>query len=77
MKIACLNSAQATQVLPDLASLLYDAVNGGASIGFLPSLSPQEAGLYWREVIEALNKPSRIMLIAQSESAGAGTVQLN
>jgi ribosomal protein S18 acetylase RimI-like enzyme len=75
--IARLDAEQATQVLPDLIALLRDAVDGGASIGFLPPLSAQEAEAYWREVIDALKKPYRIMLIARSDGAVAGTVQLN
>lgn len=77
MEISRLSAEQATRLLPDLVTLLRDAVDGGASIGFLPPLSYQEAESYWLEVIEVLEKPNRIMLIVRNDGALAGTVQLN
>jgi ribosomal protein S18 acetylase RimI-like enzyme len=35
----------------DLASLLVDTVEGGASVGFLLPLAPDEAATWWREVL--------------------------
>jgi ribosomal protein S18 acetylase RimI-like enzyme len=34
-----------------LAALLVDAVEGGASVGFLSPFAPEEAAAWWREVL--------------------------
>lgn len=77
MEISRVDAEKVTQVLPELVELLRDAVDGGASIGFLPPLAREEAETYWHKVVDALKKPNRIMLIARNEGAVVGTVQLN
>jgi len=77
VEISRLDAEQATQVLLDIVEILQDAVDGGASIGFLPPLSHEEAKAYWLEVIDALKKLYRILLIARENGAIVGTVQLN
>ena len=54
MDISRLTALQATSQLPGLAALLQDAVASGASVGFLPPLSAEEALAYWQEVIAAV-----------------------
>jgi ribosomal protein S18 acetylase RimI-like enzyme len=65
------------QALPELVSLLQDAVDTGASVGFLLPLTTEEAHSYWQEVILAIQKQSRILLVARREKAIVGTVQLD
>src|SRR5438445_29181 len=77
MNIQRLNASQAAARLPELAALLQDAVGSGASVGFLPPLSDAEAADYWREVVQALHEPWRILLIATRDAELAGTVQLD
>jgi acetyltransferase len=77
MKIERLTSDTATEVLPELAALLQDAVNSGASIGFLLPITDEDATNYWQEVVQALRGPNRILLIAQIEGKFVGTVQLD
>jgi acetyltransferase len=77
MNIQRLTSESAVQLLPKLAALLEDAVASGASIGFLPPLTYENAINYWREVITALKDPYRILLVAQIDQAIVGTVQLD
>jgi ribosomal protein S18 acetylase RimI-like enzyme len=77
MKIQRLNPDTAVDVIPKLALLLQDAVTSGASIGFLPPLSEDEAANYWREVVMALQSPHRILLVAQVDDEVVGTVQLD
>jgi ribosomal protein S18 acetylase RimI-like enzyme len=58
-----------------LVSLLVDAVDGGASIGFLPPLGEAEAGAYWDTVATALHEGSRLLLAARApEGPHAGTI---
>ncbi len=62
----------------ELAALLCDAVDSGASIGFLPPLGADEAGAYWDTVRGALDDGSRVLL--GSWGAGdllVGSVQLD
>lgn len=66
-----------TTAIPQLASLLQDAVASGASIGFLLPLSQEEALGYWQEVAKAIEGPNRILLAAQTDHEIAGTVQLD
>ena len=80
--IRTINAADAAALQPQLVTLLQHSVDDGASIGFLPPLSADEAGAYWQSVQAALAGPYRVMLVAE-EGAGAngeqvvGTVQLD
>ncbi len=62
--IASLTPEQAEKSIDQLAGLLMDAVESGASVGFLPPLGEQEALAYWREVIAAMQQRRRVMLEA-------------
>ena len=77
MNIQRLNATQAVARLPELAALLQDAVQSGASVGFLLPLAEAEAAEYWREVAGALRGPWRVLLIATRDGELAGTVQLD
>jgi len=57
----------------ELAALLIDAVDGGASIGFLAPLAVHEAIRYWTSVSESL---TCITLVAESGRKIVGSVQL-
>lgn len=58
-----------------LAELLQDAVEGGASVGFLPPLPRQEAAAFWERAVADL--PGRIILVAREAGGGIlGSVQL-
>jgi ribosomal protein S18 acetylase RimI-like enzyme len=53
-----------------LADLLVDVVNDGASVGFLPPLSRDEAARYWR----GLPMRELILFVARGERGIVGTV---
>ena len=59
----------------ELSALLMDAVEGGASVGFLSPLSPEEAAGYWRSVADALSWGLEL-LVAKDGGRTVGTVQL-
>jgi acetyltransferase len=63
-------------VLPELISLLQDAVASGASVGFLPPLSEEEACQYWRTVFHELTQGVHILLAARDAGHVVGSVQL-
>ena len=64
------------EILPELGALLKDAVDSGASIGFMPPLLDGEAVAYWQEVAASLANGRRVMLIAVNAEKVVGTVQL-
>ena len=59
----------------DLAHLLLDAIASGASVGFLDSLSADDAAEWWRAKIASAD-PRAVFLVARDAEGIAGTVQL-
>jgi acetyltransferase len=76
MQIELLTSRTAHKKLADLIELLQDAVDSGASVGFLPPLSREAASDYWRSVIGDLDAGHRLLLGAMDGSRLVGSVQL-
>lgn len=70
------SAEQAEEHIGQLADLLIDAVDSGASVGFLPPLVVADARAYWRDVIAAMREGSRVLLIALEDGAIQGSVQL-
>lgn len=63
--------------LEALADVLCDAVNHGASIGFIPPLDKDTARNYWADEVQpALPSGQRILLIAKRDGCVVGTAQL-
>jgi acetyltransferase len=60
----------------ELAALLVDSVESGASIGFVPPLPMSEALAYWDELSADLQRGTRLLLVALIENCVAGSVQL-
>jgi GNAT superfamily N-acetyltransferase len=63
-------------LLPALAELLREAVDGGASLGFLPPLPHHEARRYWLSLRPELRGGSRLLFGAYVADRLAGTGQL-
>jgi GNAT superfamily N-acetyltransferase len=59
----------------ELAQLLLDAVASGASVGFLDSLSADDAAEWWRAKLASAD-PRAVFLVARDAEGIAGTVQL-
>ncbi|MBO2012734.1 GNAT family N-acetyltransferase [Hymenobacter negativus] len=74
-----LSAAEARVLLPQLHELLHDAVDSGASVGFLPPLATAEAQEYWQSVFAAMEAGHRLLLVARapSETDLLGAVQLD
>ena len=70
-QISEITSAQAQQ----LAKILLDAVNDGASVGFLEPFSLSDAASYWLKVNLALNDKHRLWIVLENDLIIA-TVQL-
>lgn len=75
--VRSLTADEAAARVPQLAALLIDAVESGASVGFLPPLTEAEAAQYWGKVVEALRGGARILLVAERDGRMDGSVQLD
>ena len=62
--------------LQDLAGLLIDCVEGGASVSFMLPLTADRALAFWRRVAEGVARGDRALLVAEDAAGIAGTVQL-
>jgi len=76
MQIELLTSRAAHEKLEDLIELLRDAVDSGASVGFLPPLSRDAASAYWRSIFADLDAGHRLLLGAIDGPKLVGSVQL-
>jgi GNAT superfamily N-acetyltransferase len=69
-------AAQAHAMLEELTLLLQDAVESGASVGFLPPLDAATARTYWVQTIDEVQHEARLLWVARQGSDVVGTVQL-
>jgi GNAT superfamily N-acetyltransferase len=60
----------------ELASLLVDCVEGGASVSFMHPLAPDRALAFWRRVAQGVAAGERALLVAEDALGICGTVQL-
>jgi ribosomal protein S18 acetylase RimI-like enzyme len=75
--IGLLTVEEAVRDLRVLTALLGDAVDSGASVGFLPPLGDAEGEAYWRSVVEAVQDGSCVLLGArEADGTLVGTAQL-
>jgi GNAT superfamily N-acetyltransferase len=75
-QIQRVDAGHAARWLPELVILLRDAVDSGASVGFLAPLSDADARKYWAEVFAEVGQKRRILLAAVQDSMMVGSVQL-
>jgi acetyltransferase len=75
-RIEQLSAEQAKAILPQLAGLLQNTVNGGSSVGFLPPLAPDTAQDYWVEAIGEIAQGKRLLLVSTEGREVTGAVQL-
>lgn len=75
-QIESLNAAQAEAMIPQLISLLRNAVDNGASIGFILPLRDVDAYNYWAKVIADLNAGAKVLLTAEADGKIIGSAQL-
>jgi GNAT superfamily N-acetyltransferase len=74
--IVRLSAAELAESATELAELLRDAVDGGASIGFLAPLRVAEAVAWWEGLAPAVADERVIVWAARDEHEILGTVQL-
>ena len=76
-EIRALTADEAREMVEPLIELLRDAVDSGASVGFLPPLEEAEARDYWQGVFAAMTERRRRLLAASENGSIHGAVQLD
>jgi ribosomal protein S18 acetylase RimI-like enzyme len=69
------NRVNATD-LAGLCALLRDAIESGASVGFLQPVNDAELAAFWRSVVTDVRRERRVVLVAREAGRIVGTVQL-
>jgi GNAT superfamily N-acetyltransferase len=62
--------------IDELASVLIDCVEGGASVSFMHPLTRDRAVAFWRHVAQGVAAGERALLVAEDGQGVCGTVQL-
>lgn len=62
--------------IEQLAEVLLDCVEGGASVSFMHPLTRERAVAFWRGVAHGVAAGHRVLLVAQDFQGICGTVQL-
>jgi len=62
--------------IDELADVLIDCVEGGASVGFMLPLTRDRAVAFWRRVARGVAAGERALLVAEDADGICGTVQL-
>lgn len=62
--------------LAQLADVLVDCVDGGASVSFMQPLTRERATAFWRKVAAGVDARERALLVAEDAQGVCGTVQL-
>ena len=76
VEIRRLTAEEGRQYLRELAEVLLDCVEGGASVSFMASLSIADAQSFFERVLEEVQRGDRILLAAFVDSKLVGTVQI-
>ena len=74
--IEILAADQFPAAIPELAELLVDAVDSGASVGFLPPFTAVDAERWWRTLTEDVSAGRMLVLLLRVEGRAVGTAQL-
>jgi GNAT superfamily N-acetyltransferase len=70
-----LHAVDAAQI-EELAAVLIDCVEGGASVSFMAPLTRDRAFAFWRKVANGVAAGERALLVAEDAEGICGTVQL-
>lgn len=62
--------------LEQLADVVIDCVEGGASIGFMLPLTRERVLAFWRKVAASTAAGKRVLLVAEDDRGICGTVQV-
>lgn len=71
-----LGAIDAAALIEQLADLLLDCVEGGASVSFMLPMARDTALRFWQKTIDGVARGERTLLVAEDERGVAGSVQL-
>jgi GNAT superfamily N-acetyltransferase len=72
-----MGAGEAAVRIAELAEVLIDCVEGGASVGFMLPLAREKAKEFWRGVAAGVGRNERVLLVAEDhEGRVVGTVQM-
>jgi GNAT superfamily N-acetyltransferase len=74
--IVVLDAAAATAAIDELADVLVDCVEGGASVSFMLPFSHGEARAFFEKVIAAVGRGDVVLVGAKRDGRIVGTVQV-
>jgi GNAT superfamily N-acetyltransferase len=74
--IQLLDAAEGRKHITALADVLFDCVQGGASVSFISSFTKSDAELFYENVFEKVEQAERVVLAAFIDSKLVGTVQI-
>jgi GNAT superfamily N-acetyltransferase len=75
-RIRVVGADEAPSLADQLAGLLVDCVDGGASVSFIAPLEKRKALRFWEKVARGVAQGERILLVAESDGRIMGTVQI-
>ena len=76
LAVARLDAAGVDARIDALVDLLCDAVDGGASVSFLPPMDRAKAIGFWRAARDAVARGTRALLVAEDGARLVGSVQV-
>lgn len=76
VQVRRLDTAEARARLSELAAVLVDCVEGGASVSFMPPFTQSDAEAFFSKVISGVEAGERILLAGFIDKELSGTVQL-
>jgi ribosomal protein S18 acetylase RimI-like enzyme len=71
-----LDATEALTAVGDLAEVLFDCVDGGASIGFMAPFTREDAASFFAVILPEVERGMRALLAAYDEEGLVGTVQI-
>jgi GNAT superfamily N-acetyltransferase len=76
VSVRVLDADEARARLGQLADVLLDCVEGGASVSFMLPMARETALGFWRKVADGVARGERTLIVAEDDGGIAGTVQL-
>jgi GNAT superfamily N-acetyltransferase len=74
--VRVVDGGELRKLVPALADVLSDCVNGGASVSFMAPYSLADASAYWRGIADTVDAGAVSVLVAELNGVVAGTVQV-
>ena len=74
--VRLLGADEARKSIGQLADVLLDCVEGGASVSFMLPMTREKALRFWEKVADGVARGERTLVVAEDEQGIVGTVQL-